>query len=164
MIAPVTKDQHEYVEALAVHLLRAREQVEAGDKPGSVAFTDAFRSLVAWGEKRYARENAGLVEYAETLAADNPERLRAVMARQNEVIAAADLAAARVMGQIADEADAPEPNADPLAPARTEADWDAQGWSREPEAAGPAAAKPKRARAAKPKDEAKSGPKKEMRR
>lgn len=90
MIAPVTKDQHEYVEALAVHLLRAREQVEGGDKPGSVAFTDAFRSLKAWGEKRYARENAGLVEYAETLAADNPERLRAVMERQDAAIAAAE--------------------------------------------------------------------------
>jgi outer membrane biosynthesis protein TonB len=118
MIAPVTSDQHEYVEALAVHLLRAREQVEAGDSPGSIAFTDAFRSLVKWGEGRYPRENAGLVEYAEILAADNPERLRPAMERQNAAIVAADLDVARVMGQIADEAAASEP--EPEAPTTPE--------------------------------------------
>lgn len=89
MIAPVTRDQHEYVEALAVHLLRAREQVEGGDTLGSRAFTDAFRSLEKWGDARYPRENAGLVEYARALAAEENERVRAVMERQDAAIVAA---------------------------------------------------------------------------
>ncbi len=120
MIAPITKDQHEYVTALAVHLLRAREQVAAGDKPGSVAFTAAFRALKTWGDGRYARENAGLVEWAEMLAAEEPDRIRErARAQEARVIAAAPEPEPEVVADDdTPEEPAPEPEPEPK-PKRT---------------------------------------------
>jgi len=79
MIQPRNAQETEYVHQLAAFLIRAHEQVAAGDRPGSVQFTDAYRSLKTWGDTRYPRENQGLVEWADMLARENPRNSRLVL-------------------------------------------------------------------------------------
>lgn len=79
MIQPRDSQETEYVHQLAAFLIRAHEQVAAGDRPGSVQFTDAYRSLKTWGDTRYPRENQGLVEWADMLAQENPRNPRLVV-------------------------------------------------------------------------------------
>jgi hypothetical protein len=123
LIQPSTAEEVRYTNMLGANLVRAHTQVAGGDKPGSKAFTAAYRALVAHGEQKYGQRAEGLREWADMVAREvtsgaeghAPERLRRFIDQQDLRLAELATPAPEPVVDVAPE---PEPEPEPVKPAR----------------------------------------------
>lgn len=108
MIEPTNHQEAQYTLTLAAHLVRAQEQLDAGDIVGSDLLSAAVRDLATAGVKLYGPRTRGLIDYAELLADEQPRsgRLTRFLGQQQD----------RMLAATAPE---PEPEDEPIVPVKT---------------------------------------------
>jgi hypothetical protein len=128
LIQPSTAEEVRYTNMLGANLVRAHTQVAGGDKPGSKAFTAAYRALLVFGEGKFGQRAEGLREWADMVAREvtngeegaAPERLRRFIDQQD--LRLADLATPTpepATEQVAESGGKlAEPEPEPVKPAR----------------------------------------------